>query len=107
MTSEASGRAPATALVRDPSPAAASSRYNHAVEPDEDRRQRAALRRERATLRKTRLSEREHDLSPERGPDALSLVTRLSVESWAEAGLEVPTYTRRNIPCRFVPARAT
>lgn len=37
------------------------------------------------------------------GPEALSLVTRLTQESWATAGREFPRYERSQIPVRFVP----
>lgn len=68
-----------------------------------DRRQRAEARRSRASLRRTRLKPREDDLSPIRGVEAISLVHRLTLESWALAGLDVPTYTRDQLPVRFVP----
>ncbi len=38
-----------------------------------------------------------------RGEAAISLVTRLTQESWSLAGLEIPTYSRASIPVRFVP----
>jgi hypothetical protein len=72
--------------------------------PDEDaeRRARAAARRPHIVLRKTTLAEGEHDLSPVRGADAVSLVTRLSITSWSLGGRPLPSYSRREIPCRFV-----
>lgn len=72
---------------------------------DEDRRRRAERRRHEATLEKARLSAVERDLHPTRGPEAVSLVTRLTRESWSEAGLEVPAYDRAHTPYRFVPRR--
>ena len=54
-------------------------------------------------LRKSRLGPTEEDLSPVRGAEAVSLVYRLSREAWSLAGLEEPTYTRRETPWRFVP----
>lgn len=70
---------------------------------DEERRRRAAARRERITLRKSRLQPVEADLSPVRGAEAISLVTRLTRESWALAGLPEPTYARAETPIRLVP----
>jgi hypothetical protein len=72
---------------------------------DADRRSRAAVRHGRATLRKSRLQQREDDISPLSGPDAVSLVQKLTAESWSLAGLELPDYTRATIPCHFVPRR--
>ena len=59
------------------------------------------------TLRKGRLQAREEDLSPIAGAEAVSLVQKLTDESWALAGLPFPSYTRAEIPCRFVPRRRT
>ena len=70
---------------------------------DAERRRRADARRGRITLRKSHLQTLEADLSPVRGAEALSLVTRLTRESWAMAGLPEPTYSRAQTPCRFVP----
>lgn len=71
------------------------------------RRSRAEGRRTTATLRRGRLQSDEPDLSPLRGPEALTLVTQLTRESWSLSGLGVPTYTRDAVPCRFVPGRLT
>lgn len=54
-------------------------------------------------LRKTLLHAEGGDLVPVRGPDALSLVHRLTLESWSLAGLAEPSYTRSETPIRFVP----
>lgn len=54
------------------------------------------------TLQKGRLGEQERDFSPVRGTDALSLVTRLSRESWLATGRDLPTYSRSETPYRFV-----
>jgi hypothetical protein len=70
-----------------------------------DRRARALARATRAVLHRTRLQDREHDLDPIRGPEAVSLVDRLTRESWSAAGLPYPTYERSEIPVRFVPRR--
>jgi hypothetical protein len=74
---------------------------------DADRRQRALARRARTVLHKARLGDVEHDLSPLCGEEAVSLVKRLTDESWALAGPVQPSYTRDRIPCRFVPGRLT
>ena len=74
---------------------------------DDERKARAEARRLRAVLRKGTLGEREHDFDPVFGAAAIALVTRLSEESWALAGLPWPSYTRREIPCRFVRWRVT
>ena len=66
------------------------------------RRARAEARAKRAILRKTHLQASEEDLSPVRGSEALSLVQRLTAESWSRSGQAQPTYTRATIPCRFV-----
>jgi hypothetical protein len=71
---------------------------------DPERLARAEDRRKRAILRRTRLSDAV-DPSPLRGIEALSLVARLTSESWSLAGLEEPKYGRREIPVRFVPGR--
>ena len=70
---------------------------------DNDRQKRAQARRARVILHKARLSATETDLSPIRGVDGMSLVSRLTEESWRLAGLEQPSYRREEIPCRFVP----
>lgn len=69
---------------------------------DDGRKARAEARRLRAVLHKGTLQAREHDLDPLSGPSALSLVARLTDESWSLAGLPWPSYSRREIPCRFV-----
>ena len=58
------------------------------------------------TLRKGRVGEPEVDFSPVFGPEALSLVHRLTLASFSLAGLPRPSYTRAEIPCRFVPRRS-
>lgn len=70
---------------------------------DLDRRARAEARGTRALLRRTSLQSTEADLSPLRGPEAVSLVHRLTLESWSLAGRSQPDYLRQAIPCRFVP----
>lgn len=70
-----------------------------------ERRARAKERATRTVLHRTRLQPREKDLDPIDGPEALSLVTKLTLESWSAAGLPFPEYTRAEIPIRFVPRR--
>ena len=70
-----------------------------------DREARALARRRIAVLHKTRLQTDENDLSPVRGAAAISLVTRLTIESWSLAGREIPAYGRAQTPYRFVPSR--
>ncbi len=72
---------------------------------EEARRQRAEERRHRAVLIRTRLGAPEIDLDPIEGPDAISLVTQLTRQSWALSGNPWPTYRRSEIPCRFIPGR--
>jgi len=58
------------------------------------------------TLHKGRVGEPEVDFSPVFGPEAVSLVHRLTLASYSLAGRTPPTYTRAQIPCRFVPRRS-
>lgn len=67
---------------------------------------RAQARGERMTLRKSRLGEPEVDFSPVFGVDAISLVHRLTRTSYCLAGSKQSAYSRKQIPCRFVPRRA-
>ena len=69
------------------------------------RRARAEARRRTAILRRGSLHGDEPDLSPVSGPMALTLVTRLTLESWALSGLPLPTHAREATPYRFVPGR--
>lgn len=71
------------------------------------RRARSEARRSRITLRKSSLRALEHDLSPVRGADAVSLVATLTREAWALAGRDEPRYTRDATPYRFVPRPRT
>ena len=54
-------------------------------------------------LHKTRLGHREVDFTPVRGAAALSLVTRLTVESFSLARLEPAGHSRQSVTVRFVP----
>jgi len=53
-------------------------------------------------IRKGRMGEPEVDLSPVRGAAAISLTTRLSIESFSLTGSAVAEYSRQHIPIRFV-----
>ena len=70
-----------------------------------DAEKRAQARRERMTLHKGRLGEPEIDFSPIFGSEAISLVYRLTLASYSLAGQARATYTREQIPCKFVPRR--
>jgi hypothetical protein len=80
--------------------------YNE-VMADNDRRSRAEARRRTAILRKTTLHDAEGDLSYVDGAAAVSLVGTLTRESWAASRRKWPTYTRSQIPVRFIPGRPT
>ena len=67
-----------------------------------DRKARSEERRGRITLRKTTLADSDPGVVI-RGEAAVSLAVRLTDESWALSGAAFPTYSRRDIPCRFVP----
>lgn len=47
----------------------------------------------------------EPDPVPVSGPDAVSLVERLTRESWTAAGLAFPEYSRDQVPVAFAPRR--
>ncbi|HTV80373.1 MAG TPA: hypothetical protein VMF03_19125 [Steroidobacteraceae bacterium] len=68
-----------------------------------DAKARAEHRRRTIVLHRTVLKDVESDLNPLAGPAAVSLVERLTRESWAAAGKSIPTYPRQKIPVRFVP----
>jgi hypothetical protein len=74
---------------------------------DSQRRARAEDRAKRAILHKSHLGPREKDLTPIAGGEAISLLTQLTRESWSLSGRDLPTYARREIPCRLVPGRLT
>lgn len=70
---------------------------------DNERRRRAAQRRNRVVMGRCALGDVEPDLSPVEGAEALSLVTRLTRESWTLSGQPWPSYHRSQTPCRFIP----
>ena len=67
-----------------------------------DRRQRAEERRHRVLLRKVAFHQQNEDPVVQRGPEALSLVTRLTAEGWSLSGRSWPSYDRAHTPYRFV-----
>ena len=69
---------------------------------DQDRQSRAEERARRISLRVTDLDD-ETETDPVFGAEAVALSGKLSIESWALAGLPAPRYERSEIPCRFVP----
>lgn len=89
--------------VTRPPPWPSSARMSD-VESSEQRARaaRAAARRATMVVRKTRLGE-ELDFTPVAGPEALSLVTRLTLECWAMRGEPCPPLDRRTLRVRFVP----
>jgi hypothetical protein len=54
-------------------------------------------------IHKARLGEPELDFTPVRGAAAISLTTRLTIESFSLAGLANAPYSRASLPVRFVP----
>jgi hypothetical protein len=73
---------------------------------DSDRRRRAEHRRRTAVLHRVTLGGVEPDPSPVSGVAGLSLVERLTRESWTAAGRPFPRYDRARIPVSFVPRRS-
>lgn len=73
---------------------------------DSDRRLRAENRRQTAILSRATLGGIEPDPVPISGAEAVSLVERLTRESWTVAGRSLPTYSREQIPVSFVPRQA-
>ena len=71
----------------------------------DERERRAAARRTRAVLCKAVLQRNERDLSPVAGAEAVSLVWRLTCESWRLARRDEPVYRRDAIPVRFVAGK--
>jgi hypothetical protein len=54
-------------------------------------------------IRKGRVGQPEVDLTPVRGVDAISLATRLTIESFGLAGIDSATGARDGVQVRFVP----
>ena len=54
-------------------------------------------------IHKARLGQPEFDFTPVRGEAAISLATRLTIESFSLAGVETAPRPRDNVPVRFVP----
>jgi hypothetical protein len=72
---------------------------------DRERKFRADRRRRTAILNRASLGHTEQDLTPVSGFAALTLVQQLTRECWALAGNEMPKYTRRETPIKFIPGR--
>ena len=53
-------------------------------------------------LRKGKLGETELDFTPVKGVAAISLATRLTIESFSMARLESVRYSRNEMPVRFL-----
>jgi hypothetical protein len=54
-------------------------------------------------IHKARLGQPEFDFTPVRGEAAISLTTRLTIESFSLAGMANTRYSRGSVPARFVP----
>jgi hypothetical protein len=67
------------------------------------RKQRAARRAETVSIHKGKLGDAPIDFSPVKGAAAISLLTRLTRESFSLARSQAPAYRREEIPVRFVP----
>jgi len=70
---------------------------------DRARQERAALRAKAMVIRKARLGEPELDFSPVKGAEAISLATRLTIESFSLAQLHCAQQPRSSMAIRFVP----
>jgi hypothetical protein len=67
------------------------------------RRERAAERAKVMVIRKARLGHPELDFTPVKGVAAVSLATRLTIESFSLAGMANVRSSRSDVPVRFVP----
>jgi len=67
------------------------------------RRERAAKRAKVMVIRKSRVGQPELDFTPVRGVAAVSLATRLTIESFSLAGTANARPSRDGVPVRFVP----
>jgi hypothetical protein len=70
---------------------------------DLSRQKRAAERAKVMVIRKGRLGQPEMDLTPVRGVDAISLTTRLTIESFSLAGIGSAAVSRESVQVCFVP----
>lgn len=55
------------------------------------------------SLRRTTVSDEGPDPQPLTGAAAVALVPVLTAEAWRLSGQSMPTYTRDELPVRFVP----
>jgi len=69
---------------------------------DRARQERAALRVKAMVIRKSRLGEPELDFTPVSGAEAISLTTRLTIESFSLARVDSARRPRGSMPIRFV-----
>ena len=67
------------------------------------RRERATERAKVMVIHKAQLGQPEFDFTPVRGEAAISLTTRLTIESFSLAGLGNAPHVRDSILVRFVP----
>jgi hypothetical protein len=67
------------------------------------RRERAAKRAEVMVIRKSRLGQPELDFTPVSGAAAISLATRLTIESFGLAGMTSARSSGVAVPVRFAP----
>lgn len=67
------------------------------------RRERATERAQLIVIRKARLGEPEVDFTPVQGAEAISLATRLTIESFSLAGVGNHRRARESVQVRFVP----
>ena len=70
---------------------------------EQARLERAAEQARVMVLRKGKLGQPEVDFTPVRGAAAISLATRLTIESFSLASLDLARRSRADGPVRFVP----
>ena len=67
------------------------------------RRERARKRAQRLTTTWTTLEAQSAPPSDLRGVEAIAELTRLSEEAWRLSGRPMPTYSREEMPVRWIP----
>ena len=72
---------------------------------DEARRRRAERRREWVIQKYALGAEPELDLSASTPGERVAMVWRLTLDSWATMGAEIPTYSRAEAPGRVIRGR--
>lgn len=93
----------ATLVVGSAPRALGSDKLSNVSTDEQARRERAARRAEVMVLHKGRIGEPEVDFTPVRGAAAISLATRLTMESFSMARLDSIPSSRNELPIRFVP----